>query len=107
MNLIGSNIRARTGHMGILRAMGMSSKDMVIMFITEGVIISFIGSIVGLILGIIFSVFVGKVINIYPIFSFGDIFISLVISLIVGVIMGTIPAIKAGEKNTIELLREI
>lgn len=107
MNLIGSNIRARTGHMGILRAMGMSSKDMVIMFITEGVIISFIGSIVGLILGIIFSVFVGKIINIYPIFSFGDIFISLVISLIVGVIMGTIPAIKAGEKNTIELLREI
>ena len=107
MNLIGSNIRARTGHMGILRAMGMSSKDMVIMFITEGVIISFIGSIVGLILGIIFSVLVGKVINIYPVFSFGDIFISLVISLIVGVIMVTIPAIKAGEKNTIELLREI
>ena len=104
---IGSNIRARTGHMGILRAMGMSSKDMVIMFITEGAIISFIGSIVGLILGIIFSVFVGKIINIYPIFSIGDIFISLVISLVVGIIMGTIPAIKAGEKNTIELLREI
>lgn len=107
MNLIGSNIRARTGHMGILRAMGMSSKDMVVMFITEGVIISFIGSIVGLILGIMFSIFVGKIINIYPIFSFGDIFISLIISLVVGVIMGTIPAIKAGEKNTIELLKEI
>ena len=40
MNLIASNIKSRTGHMGILRAMGMSSKDMVIMFITEGMIIS-------------------------------------------------------------------
>lgn len=107
MNLIASNIKARTGHMGILRAMGMSSKDMSFMFITEGTIISFVGSFVGLVLGIIFSMVIGKIINIYPIFSFGSIFISLVISLVVGIIMGSVPAIKAGQKNTIDLLREI
>lgn len=107
MNLIASNIKSRTGHMGILRAMGMSSKNMSIMFITEGTIISLIGSVVGLIFGLVFSVVVGKMINIYPIFSFGSIFTSLIISLVVGIIMGTIPAIKAGQKNIIELLREI
>ena len=107
LNLIASNIKARTGHMGILRAMGMSAKDMSSVFVTEGAIISFIGSLVGLVLGIIFSLVVGKIINIYPIFSFGNIFISLVISLVVGIGMGSIPAIKAGQKNIIDLLREI
>ena len=58
-------------------------------------------------MGVIFSVFVGKIINIYPVFSLGDIFLSLVISLVIGIIMGSYPAIKGGEKNTIELLREV
>ena len=107
MNLIASNIRSRTGHMGILRAIGMSSKNMTIMFITEGVLVSIIGTFIGLIFGIVFSIIVGKIVNITPVFSFVNIFISLIISLVIGVVMGTYPAIKAGQKNTIELLREI
>ena len=80
---------------------------MSIMFITEGIIVSLVGTVLGSVLGVIFSVLVGKIIKIYPVFSFSDIFLSLIISLVIGILMGSYPAIKAGEKNTIELLREI
>ncbi len=107
MNLIASNIRSRTGHMGILRAIGMSSKKMTIMFITEGVLVSAIGTFIGLIFGIVLSIIAGKIVHISPVFSFGSIFISLIVSLVIGIVMGSYPAIKAGERNTIDLLREI
>lgn len=107
MNLIASNVKSRTGHMGILRAMGMSSKNMSIMFITEGIIVSLVGTVLGSILGVIFSILVGKIIKIYPVFSLGDIFLSLIISLVIGILMGSYPAIKGGKKDTIELLREV
>lgn len=107
MNLIAGGVRARTGHIGILRAMGMSKEEVVKIFLAEGIIISIIGSITGVVIGVIGAVLSGKLIMIPPEFNFLQILVALIISLIFGVGMGVYPARKAGQIAITDALREI
>lgn len=107
MNLIAGGIRARTGHIGILRAVGMSREDIVKIFLAEGVIISIIGSFSGVIIGVVGAILSGKLIMIPPQFNISQILLALVISLIFGVGMGVYPAKKAGNIAITDALRDI
>ena len=106
MNLIAGGVRARTVHIGILRAMGMNKEDIVKLFLTEGIIIAIAGTICGIIFGIISSFIIGKIIIIPPVFKIIKILFYLIISLIFGIGIGIFPARKAGEMNVIDALRE-
>ncbi len=106
MNLIAGGVRARTVHIGILRAMGMSKDDVVKLFLTEGIIIAIAGTICGIIFGIIGSFITGKIIIIPPVFKILKILFYLIISLIFGIGIGIFPARRAGEMSVIDALRE-
>lgn len=106
MTLISSGIRARTAHIGILRAMGMAKNKVVQVFLIEGVIISIVGTITGTIIGILGAIFGGKLIMIPPKFDIGEILMAVLIALVVGVLMGMYPAQKAGNMNITDALRE-
>ncbi|WP_115271269.1 ABC transporter permease [Fusobacterium necrogenes] len=107
MNLIAGGVRARTGHIGILRAMGMSKKDIIKIFLAEGIIISIIGSFLGVIIGIIGAVMSGKLIMIPPEFNILQILLALIVSLVFGIVMGVYPAKKAGDISITDALRDI
>lgn len=107
MNLIAGGVRARTGHIGILRAMGMSKKDIIKIFLAEGIIISIIGSFLGGIIGIIGAVMSGKLIMIPPEFNILQILLALIVSLVFGIVMGVYPAKKAGDISITDALRDI
>lgn len=106
MSLISSGVRARTAHIGILRSIGMSREDVVKVFLMEGTIISIIGTISGIILGILGSIIGGKLIMIPPVFYVGKIILAIIFALVVGIGMGIAPAKKAGNMNIIDALRE-
>lgn len=106
MTLISSGVRARTAHIGILRAMGMSKENVVKVFLFEGSIIAIVGTMIGVVLGIIGSIVGGKLIMIPPLFNVGNIFLAILLSLIVGIGMGVYPARKAGMMNITDALRE-
>lgn len=107
MNLIAGGVRARTGHIGILRAMGMSRENIVKIFLAEGVIISIIGSLSGVIIGVIGAILSGKLIMIPPQFNVLQILFALVVSLAFGIGMGVYPARKAGNIAITDALRDI
>ena len=107
MNLIAGELRARTGHIGILRAMGMSRENIVKIFLAEGVIISIIGSLSGVIIGVIGAILSGKLIMIPPQFNVLQILFALVVSLAFGIGMGVYPARKAGNIAITDALRDI
>lgn len=107
MNLIAGGVRARTGHIGILRAMGMSKKDIIKIFLAEGIIISIIGSFLGVIIGIIGAVMSGELIMIPPEFNILQILLALIVSLVFGIVMGVYPAKKAGDISITDALRDI
>ena len=106
MNLVASGVRARIGHIGIMRAIGTPKKDVVSIFLIEGIIISIIGSIVGIILGSIISIILGKLIAIKPEFNIFQTVCAMGSSVILGVIMGIYPAAKIGKIDIIQALRE-
>lgn len=106
MTLISSGVRARTAHIGILRAMGMSKENITKVFLTEGAIISLLGTVTGVIIGIFGSVVGGKLIMIPPVFNIDKIILAILFALLVGIGMGIHPARKAGEMNITDALRE-
>lgn len=104
--LISSGVRNRTTHIGILRAMGLSKKNVINIFLTEGAIIAFFGTLTGIVLGIIGAILGGNLIMIPPVFNFFKILTTIVLSLILGIGMGILPAKKAGDMSITDALKD-
>lgn len=107
MNLIASGIKNRSAHIGIMRAMGMTKKSVITVFLSEGIIVAVIGSVSGIILGIISSIILGKIIKIAPVFNVSQILIAIVLALVVGIGMGILPARKISKMNVVTALKNI
>lgn len=106
MALISSGIKSRSAHIGILRAIGMEKKDVVKVFLIEGSIISILGTVTGVFVGVLGAILCGKLIMIPPVFHFGKILLAIVFSLVLGITLGMVPAKKAGELNVVDALKE-
>ena len=106
MTLISSGVKARTAHIGILRAMGMSRECVTKVFLTEGGIISLLGTISGIIIGILGAYIGGKLIMIPPVFHIYKIVLAILFALVVGIGMGIHPARRAGNMSITDALRE-
>lgn len=105
MNIMLVSVVERTKEIGIRKALGAKNKDILKQFLFEAVILTMLGGIIGLVLGIIFSFLVGKIVSIKPVFSILSMIISMGISVIVGVVFGVSPAKKAANLNPIDALR--
>ena len=74
-------------------------------FLTESVTISFLGSFVGMVLGIIISQIGGFFFNKVVPVSMWSVVISISVAVVVGIVSGLTPAIKAMRLDPIEALR--
>jgi putative ABC transport system permease protein len=105
MNIMLANVRARIREIGIRKALGATSREIRLQFLTEAVMISLTGGIVGTILGLALPLslrfFTSYAIPIQP----WSIVLALGISLVVGVIFGTVPATRAAQMDPVESLK--
>jgi putative ABC transport system permease protein len=105
MNIMLANVRARIREIGIRKALGATSREIRLQFLTEAVMISLVGGIVGSIIGLALPlslrVFTSYEIPISP----WSIVAALGVSLIVGVIFGTVPATRAAQMDPVESLK--
>lgn len=110
MNIMLVSILERTRELGLRKAVGARPIDLRIQFLSETVIISLIGGIAGLILGIIISYGIAVLANLlgyhwdYTIGA-SAILLAVVFPLITGLIFGFYPAEKAAKLKPIEALR--
>jgi putative ABC transport system permease protein len=104
MNIMLANVRTRIREIGIRKAIGATSREIRLQFLTEAVLISLAGGIVGTILGLAlpFSV---RFLTEYriPISGLSAI-IAIVVAVLVGVIFGTLPATRAAQLDPVEAL---
>jgi len=104
MNIMLANVRTRIREIGIRKAIGATRREILLQFLTEAVLISLAGGIVGTILGLAipFSV---RFLTEYriPISGLSAI-IALVVAMLVGVIFGTVPATRAAQLDPVEAL---
>jgi putative ABC transport system permease protein len=95
----------RIKEIGTRMAIGAKKKDIVVQFLSEAVLISVTGGLIGVIMGVIASWLITKFSGILTIISFVSILISFLVSATVGIIFGYSPAKRASEKDPIESLR--
>ncbi|WP_297406364.1 ABC transporter permease [uncultured Cetobacterium sp.] len=105
MNIMLVSVIERTKEIGIRKAIGATNKDILLQFLTESIILTGFGGILGIVFGVIFALGIGEVVDIKPIFSIYSIFISLGVSTLIGVMFGVAPARKASKLNPIDALR--
>ena len=105
MNIMLVSVTERTREIGLRKAIGASNKDIMVQFLIEAVLMSFIGGMVGILFGIGVSVLINIFTGWVVIISLFPIAIATTFSLIVGVVFGLWPAQKAAKLDPIEALR--
>lgn len=105
MNIMLVSVTERTREIGIRLAIGATADDILTQFLIESIVLSALGGIVGILLGLIISWGVSRVMEIAFIVDSLTISVALVVSMGIGILFGFIPARKAAEKNPIEALR--
>ena len=123
LSTIVMTVKSKEREIAILRTLGASSSQLVLIFFTQGVIVSFIGIILGIIVGYLFTININNLviflefilnrnlleayfINYFPYYidSFQILLICL-ISFFISILTSFIPSLKATKLNPLEILR--
>ncbi|WP_237588707.1 ABC transporter permease [Polaribacter sargassicola] len=105
MNIMLASVLERTKEIGIIRAIGATEEDVILQFLSESVLISVGGGIIGIILGVIGAYVIEIFSGIETILSLSSILTSFFIAVMVGLTFGIFPAKSAARKRPIEALR--
>ena len=106
MNMMLVSVVERTREIGIRKAVGARERIIIIQFLSESVLISFIGSMFGLVFGVGLSQGIGRFILKYNVpFSIWPVILSVSVAVIVGLASGVMPAFRAAKLNPIDSLR--
>jgi len=105
MNIMLASVLERTKEIGIMRAIGATKEDVVLQFLTESVLISVGGGILGIVLGVLSAYAIKVLSGIETILSLNSIIVSFSIAVIIGLIFGILPAKSAANKRPIDALR--
>ena len=105
MNIMLVSVTERTREIGIRRAIGAKKRNIMTQFILEAVVLSEIGGILGVLLGIAAGNLAAAMLLTPPVFPWDWALIGLGVCSVVGVVFGTYPAWKAANLDPIESLR--
>lgn len=104
MNIMLVSVTERTREIGIRKALGATYSVIVTQFLIEAVVISLMGGIIGIILGIGSSKLIGMASGMSTVISVPTIVMSFAFSMAIGLIFGIYPARKAAKLNPIDAL---
>ena len=105
MNIMLVSVTERTREIGIRLSVGARSIDVLIQFLTEAVILSLSGGIIGIFLSFAISIGLDRFTELSTVIDPQIIFISTLFSAMVGIFFGFYPARKAAMLNPIDALR--
>lgn len=105
MNIMFASVMERIKEIGTRLAIGAKKADIIAQFLSEAILISVSGGLIGVIIGVAGSYLITYMFDIKTIVSVTSIILSFGISAAVGVIFGYAPAKKAAERDPIESLR--
>lgn len=105
MNIMLVNVTERMHEIGVRKAIGATSRQILSQFMLEALVLSLIGGILGILLSLATQGILHTYTELKPVISWEAIAIATAVSIIVGIIFGTLPALKAARKDPIEALR--
>lgn len=105
MNMMLTTVTERTREIGLRKAIGAKRKDISIQFLVEAVMLTFIGGVVGVILGSSAAFILNYFDIISTQVSLFSVLLAFGVSAAIGIIFGYYPARRASNLNPIEALR--
>ncbi len=105
MNIMLVSVTERTREIGTRLAIGARESDILTQFLIEAIVLSLVGGVLGVILGVIGNQIIYKATDFYIPTAVYSILIGFGFSALVGVAFGYFPARKAAKLNPIDALR--
>ena len=105
MNIMLASVTERTREIGIRRALGAKRRDIITQFLTETIILSSSGGIIGLFFGMAIPFFITSFADMKTIIRLWALLGAFSISILIGIVFGLYPAYRAAMMNPITALR--
>jgi len=105
MNIMLATVSERTREIGIRRALGAKKRDIIVQFLSETLILTLSGGILGIALGSLLPLIVTHFGHMPTIITGGSLLLAFGISGSVGIVFGLYPAYRAANMDPIESLR--
>ncbi|MCF0144962.1 MAG: FtsX-like permease family protein [Eubacterium sp.] len=105
MNIMLVSVTERTPEIGLRKALGARKRRILTQFLTESVLLTSFGGVIGVVVGIILAKVISGVSNTPMAISVPSIILGVVFSMCIGIIFGLVPSIKAANLNPIDALR--
>lgn len=105
INILLVSVTERIREIGIRKALGAKNKDIILQFLTESIMLTGFGGLIGILLGVICGSIISAIIKMPPVVDFKTIVFAFLGSVLLGIIFGVYPAKKAAELNPIDALR--
>ena len=105
MNIMLVSVTERTSEIGLKKALGAKKRRIRRQFLTEAAVLTSLGGITGVILGIVFAHLISASSGVPVAIDIPATAISVVFSMVIGIVFGMLPAVKAANLNPIEALR--
>jgi putative ABC transport system permease protein len=105
MNIMLATVLERTREIGIRRAIGARQADIVRQFLTEAVMISILGGLIGILFGFTLSRVIAAAAGWSTVVTFASIGVAFGVSVGIGLLFGIYPAVQAAKLDPIEAIR--
>ncbi|MDO8668602.1 MAG: ABC transporter permease [bacterium] len=105
MNMMLTTVTERTREIGLRKSIGATEQDINGQFLTEAVMLTFLGGVFGILLGWLISLAVTRFAGMATAVSLSSVFLAFGVSAAIGLIFGYYPARRASKLNPIEALR--
>ncbi len=105
MNMMLTTVTERTREIGLRKAIGAKNKDISLQFLSEAVLLTFMGGVMGVAVGWIASLAISKFAGMTTTVSLFSVLLSFGVSAAIGICFGYYPATRAAKMNPIVALR--
>jgi putative ABC transport system permease protein len=110
MNIMLVSVTERTREVGLRKALGARKRDILTQFLTEASLLSLIGGMIGILLGWLISLIVGRIASannapFTPVVGLDAILLATIFSAAIGLFFGIYPANRAASLEPVEALR--
>ena len=105
MNIMLVSVTERTNEIGLKKALGARNNRILAQFLTEAVVLTSLGGVIGVISGIILAEVISRAAGTPVAISIPAIILSVLFSMAIGVIFGFLPSVQAANLNPIDALR--